>query len=86
LKNLYIVNVVAKKTKPNYDKWGRPSSFIEGHNNRGEKGLKGGYHLTNGYKYILKPDHLFADSKGYVPKWRRKSYLNVMVYCQSNRK
>ena len=52
-----------KKIKPKYDNWGRPSRFIEGHNNRGKTGLKGGFHITNGYKYILKPDHHFADSK-----------------------
>jgi hypothetical protein len=59
-----------QKTKPKYDKWGRPSRFIEGHNNRGRTGLKGGFHITNGYRFILKPDHKFADSKGYVAEHR----------------
>ena len=61
-----------KKIKPKYDNWGRPSRFIEGHNNRGKKGLKRGSHITNGYRFILKPDHHLADSKGYVPEHRLK--------------
>jgi|GEM_PF-1605340 len=59
-----------KKTRPKYDNSGREHKFIDGHNNRRRTGLKGGFHITNGYKYILKPDHHFADSKGYVVEQR----------------
>ncbi|MGD1838327.1 MAG: HNH endonuclease [Nitrososphaeraceae archaeon] len=59
-------------TKRKYDRWGRKSKYIQGHNNRGKKGLKGGYHVTNGYRFILKTDHHLADSKGYVPEHRLK--------------
>lgn len=57
-------------TRPKYDNNGREHKFIEGHNNRGKKGLKGGAHITNGYRFILNPDHHLADSKGYVTEHR----------------
>jgi len=58
-----------EKIKPKYDKWGRSSKYIEGHNNRGKTGLKGRFYIDK-YKHILKPDHHFADSKGYVAEHR----------------
>lgn len=61
-----------KKTGPRYDNNGREHKYIRGHNNRGKTELKGGSHITNGYRFILKPDHHLADSKGYVSEHRLK--------------
>ena len=60
-----------------FDKYGREHNYINGHNNRG----KGGFYYDKGYKYILRPDHHFANSKGYVREHRIvfEEYHNCII-------
>ena len=69
---------------PSITRRGYPAKFKNGHGQRGElhSNWKGGrYKDRRGYWLIWKPDHPFADRKGYVPehRWVYEQYYNVCL-------
>src|SRR5688572_12598051 len=51
-----------------YDDRGRKREFIHGHNSRGENNVNwnNGMYISNGYRFILLPNHPYSDSRGYI--------------------